>query len=204
MANELELRSVDLQRMISSPECVSLRRISLGTLNQDGGPPVRYLSGGLTLTDELRGRIERKLGELKPFVVAETSPEVRRTHLALITKMLVTYPLPGASSETGKARSEAYCYVVEDIPPWVLNDAIRAWHRGECGSEYNYRWAPAPAELRQICLDRIQSGRDTISHLEAVLAAPTLEEAMNAEKSPLTIVPKPQKMNTAAASRQSN
>ncbi len=178
MANDLALRRVDLQALISSRECVALRRISLGTLIHPGERPVKYLSGGLTLTAEQRGAIERKVAELRVAAIVVPNSESRKIHLGLIASMLLAYPVTG-TAEAGKARSEAYLYAIEDIPAWLVNDVIKAWHRGECGSDYNYRWAPAPAELRTICLSHLRDARGTIDHLEAVLDAPTLEQAMN-------------------------
>lgn len=178
MGTALALRAVNLQAMISSRDCVALRRISLGTVQHPGRAPVKYLSGGLTLTDEKRAEIRRKIDELRGVAFADNTVENRKIWLALISSMLLAYPVSNASTEAGRARAEAYLFAVDDIPPWAVNDVIRAWHRGECGSSYNYRFAPAPAELREICLEKLFAARCAIEHLEAVLVAPSLEEAM--------------------------
>lgn len=44
---------------------------------------------------------------------------------------------------------ESYIDAVEDLPSWAVAAAIKRWNRGECG-ERDYRWRPAPAELRGI------------------------------------------------------
>lgn len=178
MANELTTRRVDLQALISSRDCVALRRISLGTLQQPGEKPIKYLSGGLTLTAERRAEIEHKIAELRAVAFAENTVENRKIWLSLIGAMLLAYPVSGGSAEAGKARAEAYLFAIEDVPAWVVHDVIRLWHRGECGSDYNYRWAPAPAELRAVCLDKLFGIRSVIQHLEDVLNAPSLERAM--------------------------
>jgi len=66
-----------------------------------------------------------------------------------------------------------------NVPPKALAEAIRRWHRGECGPGYNYHWAPAPAELRQLSMDQLRPAKDTIAHLEAVLSAFSIERAMD-------------------------
>lgn len=179
MANDLILRSSDLQTLISSPECVALRRISLGTVNHPGMPTRKYLAGGLKLTDEKRAEIRQVIDHLRGICFADSTAENRKAQLGLVASMLLAYPVAGGSAEAGKARAEAYLFSLDDLPPWAIQEAIRLWHRGECGSGFNYRWAPAPAELRQISVDRLKGGRDTVAHLEEVLAALTLERAMD-------------------------
>lgn len=185
MANDLTTRRVDLQAMISSRDCVALRRISLGTLLQPGEKPIKYLSGGLTLTDEKRAEIERKIHELRPVAFAENTVENRKAWLGLISSMLLAYPISGGSEQAGRARAEAYLFALDDVPPWIVSDVIRLWHRGECGDRYNYRFAPAPAELREICLWKLMGARSVLEHLEALLIAPTLEQAMRGEMQPV-------------------
>lgn len=54
-----------------------------------------------------------------------------------------------------EATGEAFQAALEDVPSWAVVSAIRKWYRGECGmnergESYDYRWRPAPADLRRI------------------------------------------------------
>jgi len=179
MANELSIRRVDLQALISSPECLAWRRISLGTVNHPGLPTRKYLSGGLTLTDSQRALIEAKVKELRTASESDDKPENQKSRLALVANVLMAYPVSGGSEESGRARAQAYLAAIDDIPPWAISETIRKWHRGECGPDHNYRFAPAPAELRAAAMKLLQPAKQTIAHLEGLLNALTLDRAMD-------------------------
>lgn len=180
MAQEISTRRVDLQAMTSSPELLALRRISLGTVQHPGMPVRRYLSGGLTLTADDRARIEARARELRMVSEADDSQDNQKSRLGLIANMLMAYPTAGGSEESGKARATAYLGALDDVPPWAIADAIRRWHRGEGGGNgANYRFAPAPAELRYSVMQILQPAKQTIVHLESILTALTIERAMD-------------------------
>lgn len=130
------------------------------------------------MTDDLRAQIDRHLVELKAVALAPDDNENRKARLGLVAQMLMAYPVAG-TQEAGRARAEAYLAALDDLPPWAVADAIRRWHRGECGDGYNYRWAPAPAELRGIARQPLEPALDAIRHLQDVLEAPSIEEAMD-------------------------
>lgn len=180
MGNEITLRRVDLQALTSSPDCVAWRRISLGTIQHPGLPLRRYLSGGLTLTAEQRAQIGAKIAELAAVSESDDGPDNRKARLGLIANMLMAYPMAGGSEESGRARAMAYLAGLDDVPPWAVAEAIRRWHRGEGGgADANYRFAPAPAELRYAAMQLLQPAKQTISHLTQVLNALTIERAMD-------------------------
>ena len=180
MATEITTRPVDLLALISSPELLALRRISLGTIQHPGLPNRRYLSGGITLTADQRLRIASHVTALRNHATADDSQENRKARLGLLASMLMAYPTGNATEETGKARASAYLSALDDLPPWSIAEAVRRWHRGEGGGkDANYRFAPAPAELRHAALQILQPAKQTIAHLEAVLDALTIERAMD-------------------------
>lgn len=180
MATEITTRRVDLQALTSSPELLALRRISLGTINHPGMPPRKYLSGGLTLMADERARIEAKVRDLRMVAEADDSQPNQKARLGLLANMLMAYPMAGGSEESGKARASAYLAALDDLPPWAIAEAIRKWHRGEGGSrDSNYRFAPAPAELRFAVMQILQPAKQTIAHLESVLTAMTIDRAMD-------------------------
>jgi hypothetical protein len=184
MATDLTTRATNLQAVLSSTDCVALRRISLGTLQHPGQPARKYLAGGLKLTAEHRALIE---GMAADIVAMTSAPRSREAALGLIGKMLLAYPMAAGSAESGKARGEAYLDALDDVPPWALAEAIRKWHRGECGPDHNYRFAPAPAELRYAVMQILQPAKQTIAHLNALLSALTIERAM--DPTPIEIAP---------------
>ena len=176
MAQDLQAAHANPVALISSPDLRALRRISLGTVQWPGQPERKYLSGGSTLTDSERARANELLAELRAQAVAGPATDADR--FGLISKMLLTYPIAHASAESGKARGEAYREALSDIPPAVLAKAIRQWNRGEAG-DHDYRWAPAPAVLRGICVKITVPLHDAICDLEALLGAVTIERAMD-------------------------
>jgi len=131
----------------------------------------------LTLTE--RALIGAKVAELRKLTEADDGTENRKARLGVVANMLLAYPMAGASEEAGKARAMAYLAALDDVPPWAVADAVRRWHRGECGPDRNYRFAPAPAELREVVIDQFKPAKETIQHLERVLNALTIEQAMN-------------------------
>lgn len=179
MAREITTRSVDLQTLTSSPECLAWRRISLGTIQHPGMPIRKYLSGGLTLSTDERARISAKVAELQAISEADDSPENKKARLGLVASMLMAYPMAGGSEESGRARAGAYLAALDDVPPWAIAEAIRRWHRGEGGNGANYRFAPAPAELRFAAMQILQPAKQTIQHLNSILNALTIERAMD-------------------------
>jgi hypothetical protein len=171
--------AVDLQALISSPELLALRRISMGTVQHPGMSARRYLSGGLTLTAQQRATIAGKVAMLRSIAESDDSTESQKSRLAIIANMLLVYPIPGASEESGRARAQAYLIATADVPPWAVAEAVNRWHQGKCGPDHNYRFAPAPAELREACMAILQPAKQMIRHLQDVLDAMTLERAMD-------------------------
>jgi len=148
------------------------------------GQPMRtYLAGGLKLTDEERAQAERTLDRLRRELIAADDPKTRDQRLGIIGKMLLAYPIANASTESGRARGEAYLDALDDVPPWALAAAVRRWNRGGAGDDHDYRWPPAPAVLRKIAVAELATLKPTVLHLENLLAAVPVDEAMK-EPSP--------------------
>jgi hypothetical protein len=131
------------------------------------------------LTDEQRAHIGAKLREIRAACESDDGAENQKSRLGLVANMLMAYPMAGGSEDSGRARAQAYLGAIDDIPPWAIAETIKLWHRGECGPDHNYRFAPAPAELRGAAMRLLQSGKQTIAHLESLLHALTLDRAMD-------------------------
>ena len=178
MGKELQIATANLAALISSPDLRRLRRISLGTVQWPGLPPRKYLSGGLTLTDSDRRRAEAFRKQLVLASRVIPTQETRKAQFALITKMLLTYPVANASAQSGTARGEAYLEAIDDVAPEILAEAIKRWNRGEVG-EHDYRWAPSPAVLRAVCAKIVEPLIAAAHDLEALLSAASLDRAMD-------------------------
>ena len=77
--------------------------------------------------------------------------------LVALTKMMHVLPAARQNEASAEARGEAYLAVLDDVPPWAVDAAIRRWYRGDCGTTehgelYNCAWAPAPCDLRRVAL----------------------------------------------------
>jgi hypothetical protein len=127
----------------------------------------------------MRARITAILADMHTIAEADDGQENRKSRLALIASMLMAYPTAGGSEESGKARAQAYLVSLDDVPPWAIAEAIKRWHKGQFSGQHNYRFAPAPAELREGCMSVLQPAQQTIAHLEDVLRASSLEDAMD-------------------------
>lgn len=184
MTNDLTVISAANQA-ISSPALRRLRRMAIGTVQWPGQGIRRYLAGGLKLTDDERAEAKLLADTIRAALVAHDDASGRKGRLGIIGKMLLAYPMAGSSEAAGKARGEAYLAALDDVPPWAIDAAVRRWHRGECG-EQNYNFAPAPAILRAIAKPLLEPYREAVEHIEAVLTAGTLDDAMESKiKGPL-------------------
>ncbi|HZP77546.1 MAG TPA: hypothetical protein VFB45_15485 [Pseudolabrys sp.] len=137
----------------------------------------------MKLTDEQRADAQRALARMQLEMTSDDAAETRKQRLGIISKMLLAYPIANASAESGRARGETYLDALDDVPPWALQGAVRCWNRGAAGDEHDYRWPPAPAVLRKIAMAEIATLRPTVLHLENLIAAVPIDEAMR-EPSP--------------------
>lgn len=69
---------------------------------------------------------------------------------AAMLRITAVYLPRDMSDPERDAWGAAYADAVGDVPEWATQEALRRWHRGECGKEFDYRFAPKPAELRAI------------------------------------------------------
>jgi hypothetical protein len=116
------------------------------------------------------------LGDLR--AQCTSGPERQADRFGLIAKMLMTYPTPNATEQTGAARGDAYLEALDDVSPAILAEAIKKWNRGEAG-DHDYRWAPAPAVLRSICTKAADPLKDAIRDLKTLLGALSIDRAMD-------------------------
>jgi hypothetical protein len=103
-------------------------------------------------------------------VVAET-----RTATA-VTKLVVVLAGEIKSDLSNDARNEVYLDVLEDVPCWAVEAAVKAWFRNDCGTDergkaHDYKWAPDPGTLRKISQREAYKVSARIGQLQRVLDA---------------------------------
>ncbi|WP_416193138.1 hypothetical protein [Nitrobacter sp. TKz-YC01] len=138
------------------------------------------------MSEAQRSEAKVLLGELEAAINGTyLGPQnAAKARLTLLTKMLLSYPVPGDASEAAAAaRLDLYDDALSDMPPWALDAALKRWSRGECGhlgmGTLNYTFAPAPAILRRLCLNEIEPLQDQVRKLTRLLAAVSIDRAMD-------------------------
>ncbi|YBW40264.1 hypothetical protein ACMYR2_2793 [Nitrobacter sp. TKz-YC01] len=184
MANDL--RPVTPAITQSLPRHLAKLASSLGTVKWPGQPMRHHLPGGWELSEAQRSEAKVLLGELEAAINGTyLGPQnAAKARLTLLTKMLLSYPVPGDASEAAAAaRLDLYDDALSDMPPWALDAALKRWSRGECGhlgmGTLNYTFAPAPAILRRLCLNEIEPLQDQVRKLTRLLAAVSIDRAMD-------------------------
>jgi hypothetical protein len=120
-----------------------------------------------------RGAIEQYSAAV--MALLELTPERddrwgKRT-LIVVSKLLMTLAGREAGELAGEAKGEAYMAALDDVPYWGTEEGARLWYRGECGSQHNYTWPPAPAVLRGIARQTECRLRWEVMRLQQLLAA---------------------------------
>lgn len=90
--------------------------------------------------------------------LAETpanSAEAETRVATAVSKLLTVLAGERKSDLVEEARSDVYLDVLDDVPCWAVESAVRAWFRHDCGADergrpHDYKWAPDPGTLRQI------------------------------------------------------
>lgn len=115
------------------------------------------LPSHLMLSQAERVEIQRTIGELTELCdrTPERDARFEGATLVVITKMMLVLPSSQQNEAGAEATGEAFQAALDDIPTWAVTAAMRKLYRGECGSNergalYDYRWRPAPADLRRL------------------------------------------------------
>lgn len=129
-------------------------------------------------TEEQRTAIEQHIASLRFYLhqTPEHSEQAETAMAMAITKLLLVLP-SARRSETGEdIRNDAYLDVLDDVPHWAVENAIRRWHRHSCGNDererpHDYKWAPDPGTLRVIAMQDVQAMQARIELLAKPLTA---------------------------------
>lgn len=172
-----------LDRMPSWPAWVASRIESVKDECQPWGADRRYrtvptLPSNLTLGPAERAEIERHVLALKELCgqTPQSSADCEAATLVVITKLMLALPSTQQNELGAEASGEAFMAALDDIPTWAVAAAVRGWYRGDCGENehrqpYDYRWRPAPADLRRIGLTEKFRVYGRVKPLERLLAA---------------------------------
>jgi hypothetical protein len=139
---------------------------------------VPTLPSYLTLSPAERAEIERHVLALKALCepTPQTDADCEAATLVVVTKLMLALPSAQQNELGAEASGEAFMAALEDIPTWAVAAAARRWYRGDCGENehgqpYDYRWRPAPADLRRIALAEKFRVYRLVKPLERLLAA---------------------------------
>lgn len=135
------------------------------------------------LTPAERAEIQQAIGGLLELCdrTPEREAKFEAATLVVITKMLYARPSSQQSEVGIEAIGESYQIALDDVPTWAVIAAVRKWYRGECGMRergepYDYRWRPAPAELRRLAIVERAPLLERIHVLQKLLKVEPLSE----------------------------
>jgi len=114
--------------------------------------------------------------------------DFEKATFAAIAKMLLVKPAARTTEEAAEHRQDVFMDVLDDVPCWAVEAAIRLWHRGDCGKDergkpFNYDFAPEPHALRKLALKEMYLLRQRMDALEPILKAiPYVDTTKNLER----------------------
>jgi hypothetical protein len=188
MAKDLQIRE-HLELMRCLPQPLARLKKSLGTVQWPGEGIRLNFPSGMELTSEQRTEIEERVTALQRLTTGAHLPaqECSKARLSLLTKLLIGFPSVGNQSDAATdARLEFYLEAIGDIAPWALDAAIKRWVRGDVENS-NVDFAPSPGTLHRLCLDEVKPFTDQVVQLKRLLAAVSIERAM--DPAPLEKIP---------------
>lgn len=150
------------------------------------------LPGNCALSDHERRAIQSHTKALDGLCrkTSLTHPDVANEVLGALARLLRAFPTKEGEL-TGEAKTEAYMIAIEDLPEWAIRQAIRGWYRGEHGSGYNYTFAPAPADLRELSMMELWKVKGRATQLQSLLdAVPRVEYSLEHRKDMLERIQK--------------
>lgn len=122
--------------------------------------------------------VEQHIAAINQVLAMTPAEDIRHGELTLTTvsKMTMVLPSREAGELAAEAKGEAYMAALEDVPSWAVQEAMRRWHRKECGPKYDYVWQPGPSTLREVSMleaYRVMAVRRSLT--EVLNAEPLIE-----------------------------
>jgi hypothetical protein len=108
-------------------------------------------------------------------VPAHSSQAETRTATA-VAKLITVLAGERKSDLADEARSEVYMDVLDDVPCWAVETAVRRWFKHDCGTDergkaHDYRWAPDPGTLRAVAQQEVHKLGARIGKIQLILNA---------------------------------
>jgi hypothetical protein len=177
-----------LEQMPCLPAWVASRVASMKDECQPAVADGKYrdvptLPASLILAPGERVEVERHIAELDALCKQTplSGDQWEAATLIVLTKMMFVLPSSQQNEAAAEASGEAFLAALDDVPTWAVAAAVRRWCRGDCGENergqpYDYRWRPAPAELRRVALAEKRRVQSRAMTLRKLLAAEPLIE----------------------------
>lgn len=137
---------------------------------------VPVLPASLIPTNEQKILIEGHLSELDQVLLMTPEEDMAHGELTMltVTKMMLVLPSRESGDLVAEAKGEAYMAALEDVPSWAVQEAMRRWHRGECGAKHDYKWQPGPSVLRELAMTEVYRVKGIRRQLNDLLLAEPL------------------------------
>src|SRR6185312_2818896 len=139
---------------------------------------VPVLPKSLILEKEQKMAVEQHIAGLNAALAMTPENDILHAEVTMttVTKMTLVLPSRETGDLAGEARGEAYMAALEDVPSWAVQEAMRKWHRSECGPKHDYKWQPMPSTLRELALTEAYRVKGTRRRLNDLLIAEPLLE----------------------------
>jgi hypothetical protein len=150
---------------------------------------VQVLPANLILDHAQKDHVEQHIRSIDKILGMTPENDARHGELTLttVTKMTLVLPSRESGDLAGEAKGEAYMAALEDIPSWAVQEAMRRWHRSECGEKYDYRWQPVPSVMREISMTEVYRVRAVRRQLNNLLLAEPKREFTAEEEEEMRI-----------------
>lgn len=139
---------------------------------------VLVLPANLMPSSDQRQAMTAHRDSLRSYLLETPANSVTaETRVATAVSKLITVLAGERKSDLAEeARSDVYLDVLDDVPWWAVDAAVRAWFRHDCGTDergrpHDYKWAPDPGTLRRIALTLTYPIGARIRTMERVLEA---------------------------------
>lgn len=128
---------------------------------------------GLTrsLTEHEKDRIRKRIAELQTVLAERNSQAVDRA----INAMMLSFPSGRASGQEAEAVVAAYGYVLGDLPPWSVSEAVKRFARGQVPG-VNPAFPPSGAEVHDEAEKVLAPWRAELMRWERTLAGEVMEK----------------------------
>lgn len=138
---------------------------------------VLVLPSQMLPSPEHRRAMMEHMASLRSYL-AMTPATDERWEIKVATSVSKLSVLAGEKrSELGTdAWSEVYLDVLDDVPYWAVDVALKLWFKHDCGTDekgkpHDYKWAPDPGTLRKIALRETYAMSARIGSLQRLLDA---------------------------------